>query len=189
MHITKQMSSRAAGLPYLLRYALVCLMLLASGCAGGHSSQGVKYSGKNTKTYTRLPMRVHEDKLMELLENISSLFGIAYQYGGTTRRGFDCSGFVNYIYQKTFNARLPRTSRDLARIGRKVPIKKLRRGDLVFFRINGSHIDHVGIYLDSDLFAHASSSRGVTMGNLNNRYYKKHFVKGVRLLEIKGSRR
>lgn len=177
------------GLRCLFRCALACMLLFSSGCAGSYSAQGVKYSGKNAKKYTSLPILVHENKLMELLENISSLFGIEYHYGGQSIRGFDCSGFVNYIYQDTFDVYLPRTSRELAEIGRKIPPGKLKRGDPVFFRINGSEIDHVGIYLDSDLFAHASSSRGVTMGNLNNSYYKKRFVKAVRLLELSGSRR
>ncbi len=173
---------------YLLHCLLVCITLFSTGCASSYSAQGVKYSGKNTKKYTPLPIRVHEEKLVKLLETISGLFGTAYRYGGESSRGFDCSSFVQYIYKDTFNARLPRTSLQLSEIGRKIPQGKLRRGDLVFFRFNGGQIDHVGIYLDRSLFAHASSSRGVTMGNLNKRYYKKGFVKAVRLLEIIESR-
>ena len=95
---------------------------------------------------------------------------------------------MQYIYRDTFDAYLPRTSRQLSEIGRKIPPGKLRRGDLVFFRLNSRQINHVGIYLDRNLFAHASSSRGITMGNLDNSYYKKRFVKAVRLLEIIESR-
>ena len=170
-------------------WMLVCVAMLFSGCAGSYSAQGVKYSGKNTKTYTPLPIRVHEDKLMEMLENISSLLGTKYIYGGESLRGFDCSGFVQYIYQDTFKVLLPRTSRELARVGRKIRPEKLKRGDLVFFRISGSKIDHVGIYLGRNLFAHASSSRGVTVGNLHNRYYNKRFAKAVRLLKVSGLQR
>ena len=170
------------------RYPILCLLLstalFLNGCAGSYSAQGVQYSGKNKKKYTQLPIRVHEEKLVKLLETVSSLFGIQYLYGGDTVGGFDCSGFVQYIYRKTFGARLPRTSVELSEYGRKIPSGNFRRGDLVFFRLNGGSIDHVGIYLDRNLFAHASSSRGITMGNLDNSYYKKRFAKAVRLLEI-----
>ena len=174
---------------YLIRCLLVCTALFSCGCASSYSSQGVKYSGKNTKIYTPLPIRVHEDKLVQMLETISNLLGTGYHYGGESIRGFDCSGFVQYIYKDTFEAHLPRTSRQLSKIGAKISPEKLKRGDLVFFRLNSSQIDHVGIYLDRNLFAHASSSRGVTMGNLDNRYYKKRLVKAVRLLEITASSR
>ncbi|MBL6957049.1 MAG: C40 family peptidase [Chlorobium phaeobacteroides] len=172
------------GLRQVLCWTLLCTLALFSGCTGSHSAQGVKYSGKNTKKYTPLPISVHEDKLIELLENISSLLGIEYHYGGQSVTGFDCSGFVNYIYKDTFKAYLPRTSQELARRGKKISLQNLKRGDLVFFRLNSSRINHVGIYLENNLFAHASSSRGVTMTSLNNGYYKKHFVKALRLLEI-----
>ncbi len=164
---------------------VVVLLLLLSGCAGGHVSQGVKYSGKNTKYYTPLPIPVHEEKLMGMLETISALLGTGYTYGGTSVAGFDCSGFVQYVYRSAFGASLPRTSRELSNWGRKVSRSGLRRGDLVFFRIKGSRIDHVGIYIDNDLFVHASSSRGVTIGNLNNRYYERHFARATRLLEVR----
>ncbi len=179
----------AAAQRYMIRLLLVCIALYSYGCTSSYSTQGVKYSGKNAKKYTSLPIHVHEEKLVTMLETISSLFGIKYQYGGETIKGFDCSGFVQYIYLDTFDAYLPRTSRELSEIGRKIAVHRLRRGDLVFFRLNGRQIDHVGIYLDRNLFAHASLSRGITMGNLENRYYKKRFAKAVRLLEITESRR
>lgn len=169
---------------HLIRYLLLCIALISYGCASSYSTQGVKYSGKNAKKYTPLPIRVHEEKLVKLLESINSLFGIEYRYGGESVSGFDCSGFVQFIYQDAFSARIPRTSGELSEIGRKIPRKKLKRGDLVFFRLKGRQIDHVGIYLERNLFAHASSSKGITMGNLDNNYYKKRFAKAVRLLEI-----
>ncbi|WP_294345602.1 NlpC/P60 family protein [Prosthecochloris sp.] len=172
---------------HLIRCLLVCTTLFFCGCTSSYSSQGVKYSGKNTKIYTPLPIRADEDKLVQMLETISTLLGTDYHYGGESVRGFDCSGFVQYIYKDTFEAHLPRTSRQLSKIGAKISPGKLRRGDLVFFKLNSHQIDHVGIYLDRNLFVHASSSRGVTMGNLDERYYKKRFVKAVRLLEIKAS--
>lgn len=163
--------------------SLACLLLILSGCAG--SSQGVKYSGKNTKNYTPLPIVVPEERLLGMLETISGLLGTGYNYGGSSAAGFDCSGFVQYVYRSAFGAAVPRTSRDLSEWGKKISRNRLRRGDLVFFRTGGSGINHVGIYIDDDLFAHASSSRGVTIGNLDNGYYDRHYARAVRLLEIR----
>lgn len=175
---------KTASLRHLIHSLFLCVALISSGCSSSYSTQGVKYSGKNAKKYTPLPIHVQEEKLVKLLETINRLFGIEYRYGGESVRGFDCSGFVQFIYRDTFSAHIPRTSKELSEIGRKIPRKKLKRGDLVFFRLNDRQIDHVGIYLQRNLFAHASSSKGVTMGNLENSYYKKRYAKAVRLLEI-----
>ncbi len=175
---------KPAYLRHLISGLFLCLALVSSGCSSTYSTQGVKYSGKNAKKYTSLPIRAHEEKLVKMLETVNRLFGIEYRYGGKSVLGFDCSGFVQFIYRDTFSAHIPRTSMELSEIGRKIPRKKLKRGDLVFFRLNDNQIDHVGIYLQRNLFAHASSSRGVTMGNLESRYYKKRYAKAVRLIEI-----
>ncbi len=163
---------------------LVCIQLSLSGCSSSSWVQGDKYSAKYAKKYTPLPIRIPENKLVTMLEKISSLFGIEYRWGGESRGGFDCSGFVQYVYRDTFDAHIPRTSAQLSEYGKKIAPARLRRGDLVFFRIKGGAIDHVGIYLGWDLFAHASKSRGISMGNLNNKYYRTRFAKAVRLLEI-----
>ena len=163
---------------------LVCLVISLSGCSSSNWLQGDQYSAKYAKKYTPLPIRIPENKLVTMLEKISSLFGIEYRWGGESRSGFDCSGFVQYIYRDAFDAHIPRTSAQLSEFGKKISPAGLRRGDLVFFRIKGGTIDHVGIYLGWDLFAHASSRRGITMDNLNKKYYRKRFARAVRLLEI-----
>ncbi len=172
--------------PNILRGALLILIALLYGCASSYSSQGVQYSAKNRKsdTYSPLPLIATEARLIDMLENVTGLVGTQYRYGGDSEKAFDCSGFVQHIYRNTFNAKIPRTARRQSEFGEKISRGGLQRGDLVFFRLNGGSIDHVGIYIDNGLFVHASSSRGVTLGNLDKPYYNKRFARAIRLLQI-----
>ncbi len=112
------------------------------------------------------------------LEQVAySWLGTPYRYGGTNRRGIDCSAFVRNVYQAV-GIELPRTVKGQVQIGTRVKKqKKLRLGDLVFFRFRrrGSKPDHVGIYLGDQRFIHASKSRGVTVDQLDAKNYRKHF--------------
>lgn len=114
-------------------------------------------------------------------ELIASLIGTRYKSGGTTEKGFDCSGFTQYVF-KAFGIDLNRTSRDQAREGSKIEKKHLRKGDLVFFNTNGKGISHVGIYLGDGKFAHSSSKNGVTINKLSEKYYVKRYVTARRVL-------
>ncbi|MEC9485997.1 MAG: C40 family peptidase [Prosthecochloris sp.] len=169
------------------RAVMVLLCITLGGCAGTSSFQGVQYSSKNSKSdiYTPLPVITTEEQLVRMLESLTELVGTGYRYGGTGNGAFDCSGFVQHIFRDTFNARIPRTARNQSRFGPETDDGELQRGDLVFFRLGGSRIDHVGIYLDDGLFVHASSSKGVTLASLRHPYYARHFIKAVRLLEIR----
>jgi hypothetical protein len=116
-----------------------------------------------------------------LSETIDDLLGIKYKYGGTTEKGFDCSGFTGYVFNE-FGILLPRISRDQATVGTKVTKEDLRRGDLVFFNTNGRGISHVGIYMGGGLMAHSSSKYGVRISNIGDKYYSKRFVTARRFL-------
>lgn len=114
--------------------------------------------------------------------------GTPYRYGGTTRRGMDCSGLV----QKSFAARgvwLPRSSNDMSGKGYEIPLYKTKRGDLLFFRTNPRRprrITHVGLVTSVKrgvvYFIHASTRRGVIVSNMNENYYRRNFVKAKRIL-------
>ncbi|MBE1554964.1 C40 family peptidase [Sporosarcina limicola] len=100
----------------------------------------------------------------------TSLSGIKYAYGGTTTSGFDCSGYVSYVF-KQHDVDLSRTSSGMYASGMAVNKAELETGDLVFFNTSGSGVSHVGIYIGDGSFAHASTSKGVRVDKLDDPYY------------------
>lgn len=113
----------------------------------------------------------------ELLDNALSFIGVPYRFGGSSpASGFDCSGFVKYVFNKTFDLSLPRTAREMARGGMAVARGELQPGDLVFFNTRGAANSHVGIYLGDSKFVHAPNSRGrVRINDLDETYYRQRF--------------
>jgi cell wall-associated NlpC family hydrolase len=114
-----------------------------------------------------------------LLSYATELDGTPYCYGGATTDCFDCSGFVSHCYQR-FGITLPRTTSELYAVGQRV-IDGLQPGDLVFFKTNGRSVSHVGIYVGSDRFIHASTSRGVITSMLTERYWQQRYLGARRL--------
>ncbi len=108
--------------------------------------------------------------------------GTPYHYGGTTSLGFDCSGFVQRVYNEAFKIDLPRTTKGMMKSGNKINQKKLKIGDLVFFHTKRK-VYHVGIYMGNRIFMHASSSKGVTKSSLDNSYWKKKYIFSRRVLK------
>ena len=112
-----------------------------------------------------------------------SLLGIRYRYGGSSKNGFDCSGFTSYVYRK-IGINIERTANNQAKHGKYVPRNKLQPGDLIFFDTNGGekkYINHVGIYIGNNNFIHASSStksKVVKVSSLSNSFYSKAYVTG-----------
>lgn len=100
--------------------------------------------------------------------------GTPYKYGGSTKKGVDCSGFVLNMYKEVRGKDMPHNAATMYDQGKKISRDDLREGDLVFF---GSFwkIDHVGIYLNGDRFVHASSSRGVMISPMEDSYWKPRY--------------
>lgn len=107
-----------------------------------------------------------------------------HRMGATGPDYFDCSGFTQKAFKDVYGINLPRTSQSQYFVGSRVSrIRDLEYGDLVFFNITGRGVSHVGIYLDQNRFAHASSSLGVTISDITIDYWKKRFIEGRRVFE------
>ncbi len=119
--------------------------------------------------------------LTEQLLNVANDYqGIRYQWGGMSRTGMDCSGFVKNAFTQ-FNIELPRTSKEMASRGERVSSSEAKPGDLIFFKNGGSRvINHVGIVTEVDgddiKFIHSATSKGVSINSTKEAYYSKGFV-------------
>ena len=119
-------------------------------------------------------------QLLTALAN--KLRDIRYKRGGRQpSTGFDCSGFVRYVFHLGAGIELPRTSAAQYREGQQVARNDLRIGDLVFFRTSGKRVSHVGIYLGDDSFIHSpSAGKRVSVSSLSEPYWSRHFAGGRR---------
>jgi cell wall-associated NlpC family hydrolase len=108
------------------------------------------------------------------------MIGKPYRYGGSSPRGFDCSGLVQYAYSSA-GLKVPRTSRDQYGAATPISLTDAEPGDLLFFRYD-QKISHVAIYLGDERFVHApSSGKQVSVASLKNPHYQQHFVRVGRL--------
>ncbi|ANY85854.1 MULTISPECIES: C40 family peptidase [Pseudomonas] len=124
-----------------------------------------------------------------ILERGMSLIGTRYRFGGTSEKsGFDCSGFIGYLFREEAGLNLPRSTREMINVDApKVSRNKLKPGDLLFFSTNGrGRVSHAGIYLGDNQFIHSSSRRsgGVRIDNLGDRYWSKTFIEAKRALAM-----
>ena len=111
--------------------------------------------------------------------------GVPYKWGGTTTSGFDCSGYTQYVFKKC-GVTIGRTTKDQIKNGTSVSKANLKAGDLVFFKDTYSgctNPSHVGIYIGGNQFIHASSSKGVTISQLNSDYYTQHYYGARRVIK------
>lgn len=114
------------------------------------------------------------------------LIGIRYKWGGTTpASGLDCSGLVQFVFQQVTGVTLPRSTRDLSRIGNVVALSDLEPGDLVFFNTRRLAFSHVGIYVGDNQFIHAPRrGREVEVATIERSYWQKHFNGARRLIGV-----
>lgn len=130
---------------------------------------------------TAYAAKLHIDKASSIVSTAEKYLGIRYQWGGTSpTTGFDCSGFVQYVFAQT-GISLPRVSRDQYTVGAPVEFNNLQPGDLVFFSFSGNGIvSHDGIYIGNSQFINASSSKGVTIYTIGP-YWKSVYVGAKRV--------
>ena len=145
--------------------------------AGDADAQDAAAILNDADTPTETVNTFHNLPHTPLTDYALSLIGTPYKYGGNSPdTGFDCSGFVGYVYRETQGLVLPRSSQSLAAQGRDLNQDELAAGDLVFFNTRRKKFSHVGIYLGDNTFVHAPSRGGsVRIDSLENVYWRKHY--------------
>ncbi|WP_458628813.1 C40 family peptidase [Winogradskyella sp. PC D3.3] len=154
-------------------------------------------SCKSKKTYSNKKKQSHTVKVntaskpsakAETIVKYAKTFdGTRYKYGGTTKKGMDCSGLIYTSYKK-YNVNLPRTTSGLKSFGEWIDLKEVNVGDLVFFATNKNSrkVNHVGIVTNVRTgnveFLHASTSRGVMISSIAEKYWYFSFVQARRVL-------
>jgi cell wall-associated NlpC family hydrolase len=144
----------------------------------------VLYSAEeNAAQATNPQLTSWQTKAQEVLINALSLTGIKYKYGGSNpATGFDCSGFVRYVFSQAANLTLPPTARAISQIGKTVKKDELQPGDLVFFNTLKSAFSHVGIYVGDNKFVHAPRTGGaVRVESMQTSYWASRFDGAQRL--------
>lgn len=118
-----------------------------------------------------------------ILDTAKKHIGDRYNYGGMGEKGFDCSGFVQFVYRKN-GITLPRSTVDQYAGGRKIDLEEARPGDLVFFKIYRHRISHVGIFIDRSRFIHAPSwGKRVGIADMGLEYWQRSFVGAVTYID------
>ncbi len=135
------------------------------------------------KTYSaKLNIKLSGSEDKKLITCLASWLGTPYKYGGNTKQGTDCSGLVLQVYKEVYNKDMYRSSADQLKNVTQIARSELQAGDLLFFKISGENISHVGIYIGENKFIHASTKRGVVINSLDEDYYKKYFFVAGRVI-------
>lgn len=118
-----------------------------------------------------------------------SLIGTRYRFGGTSANtGFDCSGFIGFLFKEEAGMELPRSTREMINLDAPLVSRNdLQPGDLLFFSTRGrGRVSHAGIYLGDDQFIHSSSSKsgGVRVDSLDDKYWSRTFIEAKRALAM-----
>ena len=158
------------------RLTFVAVLVFLAACSStptadkhGASANGGQYATSD------------DNAASQAARNARKMVGKPYVYGGSTPAGFDCSGLIQYSYQRA-GVSVPRTTRSQFKAGIPVPTHALREGDLVFFDQEGRKYSHVGIYIGDGQFVHApSSGKQVRIDRLDKRYWQKHFTAARRI--------
>lgn len=162
-------------------YIPILLLLILTACSSGRKLE----MENRDSVYTPLGINEEKKDYFELYKEASRWLNTKYRNRGTDYNGVDCSGMVFSIYHKVYGKILERSAVNIYKSNcKQVKKSDLKEGDLVFFNTSGKRlagINHVGIYLKNSKFIHASTSRGVMISSLNEKYIEKSWVCGGRI--------
>lgn len=174
-----------------LLFLIISVLLSTAGCRSRKST----LPSVNEISQEKGIHRQHDNKekidgktVSRILREAERWKGTPYSYGGKTRKGTDCSGFVMTVYLEAAGIKLPRNSAEQQAFCQHIDKKKLRPADLVFFSTSkrGGRVSHVGIYTGDGRFIHASTSRGVIYSRLDEDYYVRHYHSSGRVRGVDG---
>ncbi len=190
--------------PHLIMRKTLALFLLFAITSCGTVKKKTTYSKTKTRTVSVSATSTQSDNANprvsrsaadknvnfmaeEIINTALQYSGVRYKFGGTTKKGMDCSGLLYVAFGK-HDVQLPRVSYNMAEKGRKIRVKNVEKGDLLFFNTKkrGKRINHVGMVVaienDEIKFIHASSSRGVIVSSLREGFWNHAFIKATRVL-------
>lgn len=170
-----------------MRFLPLILLILISftSCKSSKISKSSSSGIHTTKSPPSNNLR--SDKAQNIVFHAKSFSGTKYKFGGTTKKGMDCSGLI-YVAFKKEDIHLPRISKEMATRGRLISVDKVKEGDLLFFQTNKNRrvINHVGLVVEADRnsieFIHSTSSKGVITSSLSERYWRSSFKEARRVL-------
>ncbi|WP_272679884.1 bifunctional murein DD-endopeptidase/murein LD-carboxypeptidase [Providencia sp. PROV032] len=185
----------------LKRYAwrivpAIAIAVTLTACTTPKSAKNTQYTAKsdtrmlNGSAGDSLTM-ASQDEFEELVQSVDTKSkimdqyanwkGVAYRLGGTTKKGVDCSSFVQRTFFEQFGVELPRTTSEQESSGKSVKRNNLKVGDIVLFK-TGRTMKHVGIYIGDEKFVHASTSSGVIVSEMTNSYWSKRYYASRRII-------
>lgn len=170
---------------FITKYFLLCFIVVSLASCAGTSKRTSSNYYESDEYFQHLYGTMNYTPIQERLVRVGKeQIGTPYVYGGTSpSKGFDCSGFTQYVYKHAINVNLPRRARDQQAVGQFIPKEYMLPGDLVFLDLVGK-LSHVGIYIGEGKFFHASTSQHRLMvADLNSPYFSNYYNSSVRLLK------
>lgn len=165
----------------MLKKTIFLLPLIVLMVSCGISKRSVQ--SENTSVSEK---RAADPVMLRVSENAKTFVGTKYKYGGTTKKGMDCSGLIYTAFLEE-DISMPRTSRDMSHLGKRLNLREVEVGDLLFFETDKKKkvINHVGLVVDRKpdeiYFIHSTTSRGVIISTMEENYWKQNFVMARRV--------
>ena len=165
---------------------IICCVLLVVSCKSKKTAKSNNRQSTETVSTKKIDKSASK-KADAIIDHAKTFDGVKYKYGGTTKKGMDCSGLVTIAYKKE-DVLLPRTTSQLAVTGDWIDLKDVQKGDLLFFatKKNSRNINHVGLVTnarpDYVEFIHSTTSKGVITSLLSEKYWYFSFVQARRIL-------